>query len=581
MISRPVRWVVALIFICFLFFGPIQQYSQTPTDLLEWLWGRTKSPLPGRPKENTLLSFSPATNCTEWLQKSGPSIVYNYGNEDAFSSAIAFRNCLRRDEAAESRNRVQEILVDFYPTGQEKYDPQPLLDFTHDLPNLKLVRWPQYWINHHACTALQQGQSEGHENWSMNFYREDEVPHFLKCNSDSLKVNIMYGTQHTSDIIDRLYDTLVACRNVRSLSLSISQGGCTIGDAPWSFNWKEADRFPDLEDLTVSGYAWISERRISWHESHRPDSVKAWKAAMDWSKMKRLDLSLPPNAFLEAFHGELNSLESLVLRPRWGFWGDEETLCDFDEAAGELRENFTSFIASLPPLRELSISGMGQLLNMTSILQTHGASLEKLSIHEFERDCAYETGNVTWKRPVLSVLEIGEIARASPNLRSLTLDGYRDGDTWPTTTLEALSAISSLSHLSIWFDLKDPRHIKHTKNCFVNEQARDKYCVVPELLSPRLDNVSARRMFRQLRHDQPGSRLQKLTLYAGDFNRREGGGMRIEAHGEYNNAVKYTCWVEEDDLEFCSIEPSRRSLFDDEFDNLEEVDYDGYEFDLL
>lgn len=39
-------------------------------------------------------------------------------------------------------------------------------------------------------------------------------------------------------------------------------------------------------------------------------------------------------------------------------------------------------------------------------------------------------------------------------------------------------------------------------------------------------------------------RLQKLTVYAGDYGRRKGGGLRLYAHHEHNRPVGYECWVE-------------------------------------
>jgi hypothetical protein len=266
---------------------------------------------------------------------------------------------------------------------------------------------------------------------------------------------------------------------------------------------------------------------------------------MDWSKLKRLDLSLPSNSFLETFRGELDGLESLVLRHRYGFWGDQDTLCGFGATTEELRQNYSSFIAALPPLHELSISGMGRPLNMTPILQTHGASLEKLSIHEFEHDCRYATGNATWVRPVLSVSEVEEIALSAPNLKELTLDVYRSSNKWPNSMLKALSKFPHLAQLTMNFNLEDPTRSKYAEHCFVNERARDEYCIIHELMEPQLNYTTAGEIFHIIRQYQAGTKLRKVTVSAGDFGRRVGGGMRFAPHNEWNWPVRHECWMED------------------------------------
>lgn len=112
---------------------------------------------------------------------------------------------------------------------------------------------------------------------------------------------------------------------------------------------------------------------------------------MDWNKMKRLNIDRPPKHFLDTFHGQLNGLDSLEIR-LWHVWG-EQTYCDFDEAAEQLRGNHISFIAALNPLRDLTISGIGHPLELAPILKAHGQSLKTLSLHEYKQDCDYSIVN--------------------------------------------------------------------------------------------------------------------------------------------------------------------------------------------
>ncbi|KAJ9666605.1 hypothetical protein H2201_003264 [Coniosporium apollinis] len=396
---------------------------------------------------------------------------------------------------------------------------------------------------------MQQNQT-WHTEPCYEAYLEHGVPSFVECTSPAIESHVSYGSGGGNNAVNQLYDTLVSCPNVRSLSLSIRQGGCVIGNDLFAFNWKEGDVFPPLQNLTLSGYDWDAQGR------NGRSNVQSWKKAMDWSQLKRLDIDLPPRSFLEAFGGQLHGLESFTLRPKWSFWGDEVTLCGFDNATNQLRKNYTSFITTLPSLRELSISGMGELLNMTPILSQHGASLERLSIHEFERDCNYATGNATWTRPFLSIPDIEEIKRSAPYLQSLTLDIYRSANRWPTATLKALSTFPNLTDLTINFDLEDPWRTKYAEHCMVREEARDEYCGVNELMRPYLNKTTVTDIFQRLRrfggHDGAKSNIQTLTLYAGDHGRQEGGGLRIPFHYEHPKPIKFKCWVDGNGTEECN-----------------------------
>ena len=379
----------------------------------------------------------------------------------------------------------------------------------------------------------------------------------INCVSTRLSHHNYYGTNLVTSTSE-VYRHLISCANIKTLSLSFAQGGCVIDDSPRAFTFRAGDSFPDLEELTVSGYDWD------------PLGLEAWKKAMNWGKLKRLDIDRPPNFFLQALSGNLDGLDTLVLRPKWGFWGDEKTLCGFDPQTDELRENYTLFIAGLSPLRELSVRGMGRLLDMKKILGTHGVTLERLEIHEFERDCAYSTCNVTWTRPSLTVAEIEEIRDNAPLMQSLELDLYRSADRWPILSLNALSLFSNLTNLTINFDLEDPNRRKRVKHCnFRNEEEIwDRYCTINDLMHPLLNETSAYKILRVLRHGQPNTKLQRLTLNAGNVDRRSGGGMRSFAHDEENKVVVYNCWVDQAGEEQC-----KNQVDDEDMDGTWPEDY--------
>ncbi|MCJ1418571.1 hypothetical protein MMC32_004919 [Xylographa parallela] len=558
--SKLTRFVFLLLFVCCYALGPADTFKWSKSYLQKLIGSTQVSEFTTRP----LTRFSPTTNCTRWLENSGDTIVYSYGIDETSSGARALRDCLYREEAKGSREVVRKIELAYPLAGRPSHEQRSLFELVEILPNLESISYNMWRVDDRVFSALKKEQSKYNGSWTLKTTHDNQALHlYVEC-SDSVKIDSAYGTQD-GNAIDPLYKTLLACPTTKSLSLSVSQGGCTIGNDPWSFNWKAGDRFPDLEDLTLSGYDWESQHGSGW-ATRRPSSIGAWKAAMNWSLLKRLNLDRPPSSFLEAFRGKLHSLDTLVLRPQWGFWGDEDTFCASDEAAEQLRGNYTTFIAALPPLRELSISGMGKLLNMTPILEAHGPSLRKLGVHEFERDCAYESSNATLIRPFLNLAQIDEINTAAPNLESLSLDVYRSANRWPTKIFKALTAFANLSNLTMYFDLEDAWRTRRTKECYLRDEDSiwDKYCTVHELMQPTLNQTAAQTIFHDLRLGQPSMKLQNVVMYVGDFERREGGGMRYPAHDEHNKPMRYECWLEKGNVEICNEVREWSFLYDDD-----------------
>lgn len=359
------------------------------------------------------------------------------------------------------------------------------------------------------------------------------------------------------------------CENVRSLRFSVEEGGCSIGEGAFCFPFRQGDRFSDLEDLTIHGYEWAF-RRKSWRcpsgVSSGVSQNDAWKKAMDWSKFKRLEIAGPLREWVEAFKGNLSSLEELQLGPSVGFWGDWDTLCDFGDGSWSTREAYTSFIVDLPPLRKLSVSGTGAHLNITPIIAKHGQTLEELSIHEYERDCGYETVNSTWSRPFLSIASLNEINAASPSLRSLTLDVYRSNNKWPLQTLRALSSFPNITHLTIHFDLENPYQTEVTDPCMFCRGSD--FCIHKLPMQPTLNDTSATELFRIMRAAKVGEELRTVDFVVGDYARPTGGGLRIAEpwDGHMVRPKRLHCYID-DTGERCDRE--RYWLWDD--DDLRDV----------
>ena len=271
---------------------------------------------------------------------------------------------------------------------------------------------------------LDSQETRGKYSWDVGFYNADVLPTVWECSQDFLDVGISYGTGSSEISIEDAYATLVGCPNIWSLTVDVEQGGCSIG-GPFSFPFRQNDRFPALETLKVSAYNWKEETPYEWEPGLRPPSTIAWKEAMDWSKLKHLDLALPPIAFFGNTTGDqLKNLESLVLRPLNGFWGDVESLCTHKKGAEDLRRAVFSFVASTPPLKALTINGLGRVPSpseLEQLLSIHGQSLRHLSLHDFEGDCNYD-------RTYFNVSQIDQIRRGT--VSRISGSGYQSNYQW-------------------------------------------------------------------------------------------------------------------------------------------------------
>lgn len=355
------------------------------------------------------------------------------------------------------------------------------------------------------------------------------------------------GTPHISaslaaelDSLDPFHQHMTRCPDVRSLTLSLRPAGCLVGNEPRGFTWRRGDAFPttQLENLRLSGYRWDegASPATGWL-----NGTEAWRAAMDWSALKRLDVDAPPWEFLDAFKGNaLPRLEALALRARYDF-GGERTLCAYEKDLVGARANYTAFVASMPPLRELVVEGVGEHLPLGPMLGVHGGSLRALTIHEFERDCAGTLLDASWTRPTLGVVELRMIKEKAPRLEALTLDLRREGDL-PVPELELLSTFpDDLREVTIYLAMKDVRHLEGCRAKSVYDLEK---CEKKELMEPKIGLASVYRMISILRGkrspDQRG--IGSLKVVVGDYGRAEGGGLQFRGLSDQpDRPVMYDC----------------------------------------
>jgi hypothetical protein len=197
----------------------------------------------------------------------------------------------------------------------------------------------------------------------------------------------------------------------------------------------------------------------------------------------------------------------------------DETFCDFDDDANELREQFTDFITHLPQLRTLEVSGMGARLNLSRILARHGSTLQSLTLHEFEWPCTFGC-NETLRRPYMSYEEISLIRMLAPKIKHLAIDLPRTSEDWPQAHLDALKSLPNLEYLAIDFDLMNLKQQGHVDSQDLSAFQNDESCFTKKLQEPVMNNIVALDIFRGLRSktDSPFT-LKELTITVGDAKR--------------------------------------------------------------
>ena len=351
--------------------------------------------------------------------------------------------------------------------------------------------------------------------------------------------------------LTKIYNILTRCSSVRILNIKLVQAGCVISpDADWKFDFQPGDSFPPLHQLHLDNYdfseyppAWQEEVRDRWDDLRlliaqytglkalRPKpktltmmvypgaNLVKWKAAMNWTALKDLDLEDVNPIFFALMEGELPALKSLRLGPLW------PRSCQGD--------NITNFVTQLSPLFRLSLHGHTNQVNFTRILDRHAHTLHALEIREWEGG--------SFPRPTLSLQQLKQISEKCPSLTKLGVDINRNGN-WPLEMLDSLAANKNLSSLEIFFELGmdlHPRDYEFGERWSRPNKTRD-------YRQPVVDTTSALDIFKRLRALKRGVELLQLTLNVGDVGRDYGHMLRISEWGE-GLAETYVCSVLDSD----------------------------------
>ncbi|KAI0393689.1 hypothetical protein F5Y17DRAFT_458697 [Xylariaceae sp. FL0594] len=287
-----------------------------------------------------------------------------------------------------------------------------LLSLVDKLPNLRRIKF--------GCSVSQETLQRlvGRKNISLYLLDEDGKRQFQGELPNVLTLKAAVKGPWLRNVLNQdvlgVQKLLFSCPNLKSFSLEVRTpyGGCMMLPPRFPilhhFQFSGNERFPALEELSLSGYEFWDEERI-----HR----RFWRERFQWAKLRTLKLGpLQQSEFLEGAKGYATSLQNLTVDIYTD--GDEYTDCP------PLEE----FLASFSSLESLTVRGYIVPLKPIS----HHPALKHLILHSFGE---LELGNT---RHSYSVSDLQELDSICPHLETLELDLNRDGE-WPEEWLKAIA----------------------------------------------------------------------------------------------------------------------------------------------
>ncbi|KAF2732522.1 hypothetical protein EJ04DRAFT_553964 [Polyplosphaeria fusca] len=415
-------------------------------------------------KSSHPLHFSNIIPCKSYLlhqyYSQIPSIIYNWGIEDSQAhSGAKLLECLTGNttdrsgkyaRAIKAQGFVTDIIVAFPVLTPVPRDADPeygkgrdlrLLDsITTLLPSVTSIRFPcrptgwdtrQAWRKRYPDKAGLVGNKGCYEVFGDVAFTPS-----VECAEKEATLSVHFGRYVVETKIERLWGS------------------------------------------DESGLPMTDEKRRQGVKTN----IKRWKEAMDWSKLKTLNIERPPEIFLRAFKAHLHGLESLTIVPSHEWGGAPSTLCGTDPTTQDLRREYVEFVTSTGPLKELRIIGMGEPLDMTAILAAHGQTITTLSLHDFEIAACSEnlvgqrrtlsdqwvpymialegpgpyssTASLSYRRKYLSPTDLEHIRLSAPHLQTLEIDVLRNADgTLPAAIIAELAQFPSLENLTLHLNL--------------------------------------------------------------------------------------------------------------------------------
>jgi hypothetical protein len=260
-----------------------------------------------------------------------------------------------------------------------------------------------------------------------------------------------YALDHCTDpsVWPRISKTLASSSSIRSLIVKSGPCGCRLSGTRQALDIYNDTRFPALEELRLIGYvayefdgpayeypklpqwssrwerirlqleafSWKLLRKISGNREKT--NLEAWREAMDWTKLRVLELNMLSANTLNSINWPMPSLLSFRshLPPAW-----------YLKSSGDLyayNEALSAFVSRLPiRLESLGLRSFYLPLPLERIANIHGQSLKSLELRDGYGRCRW----------YLNDTELEQIREQFPALEHLEIDLDRN-QTWVGVSL--------------------------------------------------------------------------------------------------------------------------------------------------
>lgn len=360
-----------------------------------------------------------------------------------------------------------------------------------------------------------------------------------------------YSWFGASEELPEAYNVLLSCSQITDLKLSFHEGGCVGGLEPWAFNFRDGDKFPTLQNLSIDMYdfetfgpepladalppvlsAYATEARRWLPGPLGPQhnrNLEKWLRAMDWTQLERLDISAYRSSTQDYFwtrmKHELPSLKHLTAQ------------APFSEALFE-------FLESVPALETLSIHSSAAItssndtssvscaaFHLERLLQRHGATLQNLRLSQGE------SYTVNERRIACNAADIRQLRTLCPHLTHLTLDLDRNGS-WPEAEFKELAALEQVASLHLTLELGANLHLAESGEYYWNPQG---ITTGGPFREPRMNATVAENLFRRLRDIKTGQDLTHLEIEIGYFDAPRWTGPLYLPSWDEGRARKFVC----------------------------------------
>ena len=330
--------------------------------------------------------------------------------------------------------------------------------------------------------------------------------------------------------LPQIYDALATCPNITSLELDLTMQGCVVRPQPWTFDFRDGDRFPPLNHLSLSRFDFKDDHRWEWGwrgslspllylaQDQLGSMIPAMKPSTPWPPERTLERWLRAMDFTQVEALEIDEDDYFCVRMQHELPGLRNLTM---HVGSNLTDDARGFLEAIPPLEFLSLRAAAPYLydpckpNRTrfpleALLARHGPALRNLRLHQDE------TENLDRRRLTFSPAEIRVIGAACPHLAHLGLDLDRNG-TWPNATLDALAALPQLQSLSLGLELGADVHRNEPGQYGWNWDGLDRGGPFREPLVSL--NVSEA-LFADLRAQKQGKELRQLDIAVGDYSEK-------------------------------------------------------------